>query len=274
MIAYLATWLAGVSIALGAIVLLAITHTSNAPWMLPFRAPAERIARTMPLFALAFLPVAFGLGAVYPWVRDPGAFHEVAAVHHGWLSRGPFLVRSAIVLVTWSVLAELVVRRKASAIALPLILVTATIASFDWILALDPAWVSTAFGLLFLCAAFSGGTATTLLFSRDVPAESRRALSNLLLTGIILWGYVFFGQFLIHWIGDEPKDITWYLVRTHRPWIAVAIAMGALHLAVPFFLLLPRAIKRARGAVTAIAAMVLLGHVCDVMFLVLPGRLR
>jgi hypothetical protein len=92
----------------------------------------------------------------------------------------------------------------------------------------------------------------------------------MLLAAVMMWAYLMFGQLLIQWIADIPREIVWYLRRTHGAWTGVVIATAFLHFGIPFFLLLVRALKRTR-ALAWVAAMVVLGHLLDCALLVLPA---
>ena len=64
---YLAAWLFGTSVALGALLLVMTGHATKASWLVMTRRPMESVAATLPLFALLFVPLVFGLDCVYPW---------------------------------------------------------------------------------------------------------------------------------------------------------------------------------------------------------------
>ena len=60
----------------------------------------------------------------------------------------------------------------------------------------------------------------------------------------MLWAYFSFSQYLIIWSGNLPEEIAWYLHRLQTGWRFVALALVVFHFAVPFLLLLSRAVKR------------------------------
>ncbi len=301
--AYLFAWAAGTAAALGGLVLLAITELAGASWMVPFRRVAEAVASTLPLFALLFVPIALFAQAGYPWAGDPRALSpEVArAIEHkrAWLSIGPFVARSVVYFACWIAFAELLRRasiqqddraqgalfsrrRRLAAASLPVILLTGTSASFDWLMSLDPRWHSTAYGVLFLAGGFDAALAITVLVAirveRDVAshgievrAAHWHALGNLLLAGVLVFAYVAFGQFLIHWIADVPREVEWYLPRREPGWLPVAWALVATFFAIPFAILLARAAKRAPKPLGVAAALVLAGHALAFALLALPS---
>ena len=68
--AYLAAYLFHLGIALGSMVLLLVYHLTGGSWGFLIRRILEAGVRTLPLLALFFLPIAFGIRYLYPW-RNP-----------------------------------------------------------------------------------------------------------------------------------------------------------------------------------------------------------
>jgi hypothetical protein len=94
---------------------------------------------------------------------------------------------------------------------------------------------------------------------------------NLLLTFVLFWTYVSFGQLLIIYSGDLPREIDWYLHRIASSWKVVIAALGLFHFFLPFFLLLFRPVKKHLGALTTMAAIVFGMHLVDMYWLVMPA---
>ena len=79
---------------------------------------------------------------------------------------------------------------------------------------------------------------------RIVVSSHFHDLGNLMLAFVMLWAYFSFSQYLIIWAGNLPHEISWYLHRTETSWRFVGLGLVLFHFAVPFVLLLSRAIKR------------------------------
>jgi hypothetical protein len=295
---YYAGWIAITAASLGALVLIAIAELTSASWMIPMRRPAEALAGVLPVALLGFLPIVLFAPQLFPWARDASTVSpEIAkALAHkrGYLAPFPFVARSALYLVSWTAMAELLrrwsiaqdtatepeaarlaaKRRIGSAIALPWILFSGTFAAFDWLMSLEPEWFSHVYGAIFLV---SGGTAAVALVaamasrSSSVMPAQLHAIGNMLLASVMLWAYLMFGQLLIQWIADIPREIVWYLRRTRGPWTTIVVATALLHFAIPFLFLLIRSLKRT-SALGVIALMVVVGHLLDCALLVLPSQ--
>ena len=97
--AYLDAWLFGTSIAVGALLVVMTGHATKASWMVVTRRPMESVAATLPLFALLFIPLAFGLERVYAWAGHGAVDAALAhAIDHKrvWLSKPFFVARTAL----------------------------------------------------------------------------------------------------------------------------------------------------------------------------------
>jgi hypothetical protein len=88
MFAYITSFAFFLSIALGALFFICFQHVTRAAWSVTSRRMAEVLAMTMPVLAIAFLPIAgnvlMGSGTVYPWAMPHGHHameHAVPAGH-------------------------------------------------------------------------------------------------------------------------------------------------------------------------------------------------
>jgi len=274
MFAWTAAFGLGMATALAAMILVFVFHLAHAQWWLAVRRPLVACAATIPLYVVFFLPIAATLPAV----------HVTSTIEHQriWHERSFFLARSAFYLVTWSILAMLTRRNDARRFAAPGILViafTSLFASFDWLMSLEPDWVSDVYGLTVLSAGAVSAMATVAVAARKtegVTPDHAHAIGRLLLTTILVEGYIAFFQLLIVWLADLPRDVGFFVARSAGSWAIVTGLLVALKLGVPFVLLLSRALKRRAWAVAGIGAWLVVMSALEFAWLVVPssgGRL-
>jgi hypothetical protein len=292
---YLVAWLFAVSIALGGLFFVLLHHAVRAGWSTVVRRLAEHLAATMPLLAVLFVPVAVGLAELYPWARPEAAGDPLLAAKAGWLSPGFFLVRAAVVLGAWSLLAwwfrrrslaqdgsgDPAISRRLKALAPPALIVfglTLTVGAFDWIMSLDPHWYSTIFGVYFFAGSVVAVFATLILLAAAarpagevITAEHRHDLGKLLFAFVVFWAYIAFSQFMLIWYGNLPEETVWYAHRTAPGWEGATVALAAGHFVLPFFFLLSRAVKRRPATLVAGAVWMLAMHYLDLYWLVMPS---
>ncbi len=88
----------------------------------------------------------------------------------------------------------------------------------------------------------------------------------------MLWAYMSFSQFLIIYSGNLTEEIPWYLRRTRGGWQWFAIALIAFQFFGPFFMLLSREAKRKGQSLAVIAVIILIMHLIDTIWLILPAH--
>jgi hypothetical protein len=80
-----------------------------------------------------------------------------------------------------------------------------------------------------------------------------------------------FSQYMLIWVANLPEEIPYILVRTRGAWKPVFVALCLGHFIVPFFILLSRDLKRRPELLAIVAGWMLLMHVVDLCWLVLPS---
>ena len=95
-------------------------------------------------------------------------------------------------------------------------------------------------------------------------------LGNLLLMYVMSWAYIAYTQFLIIWAEDLPHEIAWYLPRIQSSWKWLSLALIALQFAIPFALLLSRAVKRTAYYIGPLSAALLAAQLLYTFYLVAP----
>lgn len=287
---YLFAYAVILTIVLGALVQIMISHLTSARWFNAFRGFALALVATLPVVALFAIPVFVGVHELYVWTSPAALPPELRApVSHkaAWLNTPFFIIRGVMYLAVWVTLGELFRRRSAperrlSAIGAILFGLTLTFAAFDWLMSLEPAWYSTIYGVY----VFAGGILAALAAIAVVAGVACRwndtvrtiitpeqlgALGTLMFTFVIFWAYIAFAQYLIIWIGDIPADSRWYVVRSNGGWGILALVVVAGQFALPFILLLSRAIKRNPNTLALVGLLILVAHVLDIFWLVQPA---
>ena len=108
-----------------------------------------------------------------------------------------------------------------------------SLASFDWMMSLDPEWYSTIYGLIQVVGqglnALAFGVAVLAMLSPREPmnhvvrASNFHDLGKLMLAFVMLYAYFSFSQFLIIWAGNLPEEIPYYLERLRNNWEPVTL---------------------------------------------------
>ena len=296
--AYLAAYLFYLGIALGSLALSMAYHLTGGSWGLMIRRILEAAMRTLPLLALLFLPIAFGVGYLYVWAQPSMvAGSPKLQYQQFYLQPHLFWIRAAVYFVLWIIMAFWLNRwsrqedqtgnprlawksQQLSAFGAVLYGISLHFAAVDWAMSLQPVFHSTIWGPLFasgqLLSALAWALVVLACFVKRPPLDEvaslqvRNDLGSLLLTLLILWAYMAWFQFMLVWIANLPVDVVWYLPRSTPAWKGVMWAIFLLHFVIPFFLLLLRAVKRNSRAVAWIAGLMLFMQLASLYYLVMP----
>jgi hypothetical protein len=295
---YLVGYLFWLGIALGCIGLTMLHHLVGGSWGLVVRRPLEAGGATVPVLALLFLPIAFGISNLYVWARSGGPEGVSTALRAGYLNESLFLLRAAGYFGVWTALAFLLggwssrqdhmsdhrASKRLQRLSGPgtvILFAASSFSAIDWVMSLDAPWASSIFGAMLITgeamATFAmmivvaGILATSRPMSEIATSGRLQDLGNLLLAFVMLWAYVSFCQYLIIWSGNLTEEIPWYLRRTRGGWEWVGLALIVCQFFLPFFLLLIRENKRHPRAILRVSLLILVMHWVDLVWLVIPA---
>jgi hypothetical protein len=276
-LAALTTWLCW---PLGCLALLLVHSLTGGRWGFSTRRCFVRGVRVLPLLLPAIVPLLFVLPRLYPWLHAAVSAHLV----NGFYLNAPFAaVRLIIYLVVWfglSALIEARLRRTEpltgiAPLGLILLGLTASFAAIDSIMALDPHFNSSAFGMINAAETGLMALSVTILatvLSRPVSEAHRNDLGRLLQSLLILWAYLDFMQLLIVWQSDLPNEAAWYLARSAGLWGVLAGLTAIAHFLLPFVVLLVPKLRRSRRGLIATTTLLIVMAVIRGWWLVLPAH--
>jgi len=281
--------------ALGCFGLMTLHHLSRGGWGLMIRRILEAATRTIPLLALAFVPVALGMKTLYIWAR-PGEHQE--GFRAAYLTPAGFLVRAALCFALWSIFSFVLSRmslrhdqtgrssilqrmRLVASGGMVVHVILMTVCAIDWLMSLSPQWSSTIYGFYVIVGQVVSALAFVILVAlflagREPLAGRFRSehfhdYGKLLLAFIMIWAYFAVSQFLIIWSGNLPEETSWYMGRMIGGWKWLSLLLVFTHFVLPFVLLLSRNLKRDRKRLAKVAVFMLAVRWLDLYWLVAPA---
>jgi hypothetical protein len=279
--ALLVTLVLWTGIAQGSVAVVAATDLTSAKWAASVKRELLGAAQLLPFLAVLFL-LLWPQRDLFPWGATPGR----------WLNRPFFFTRNVAVLLATAGMAQLFARRslrggegakRHAVVYLLLFVVSQTLVAFDWVMSLSYPWVSSMFGMFFMVEALYAGLAASglvfLLLDRQRrslhPGAWPRALQDLgrLQFGFsVLWGGLFFAQFMLIWYGNIPEEVGFIAQRVAvSPTRQLSVLFLAACFGVPFFVLLTAAAKRSVRVVGAVSSSILLGLLAEKLLFMLPA---
>jgi hypothetical protein len=295
--AWLVASLGVLTAGLAGLVFVAIQYASSASWGVAFRRVPEALTAAIPVGAAALLALVVFAPHGWSWTRGLPA-HEpaLAGFKQAWLSWPFFAGRAVAYVLIWLAFARAIVghsRRqdedgapshsarntRLSIAFIVAFAVSFSLASFDWIMSLEPEWYSTIFGIYNFAGLFSSGLAAIILLvvwlrrgplAGVVTDEHLHDLGKLLFAFSTFWMYIWFSQYMLIWYANLPEETTYYLARTTGAYELLFVVNMVLNWLVPFLLLLRRGPKRRPELVAKVAVVVLVGRWLDLYMMVVP----
>ena len=285
-----------ITLGLGGALFIALTTVCGAGWSAAFRRVPEAMTGLLPIAGMLMLGAVVSGLPRYGWHHhgegDAGTFW----FKEFWLQPSFLVVRAVGYVVLWIVFARLLVgnsRRqdqqanaspapstRTSILFLFVFAFTISLAGVDWIMALEPLWFSTMWGVY----QFSGlimGTLATMIIACVIlkklgpldgcfRTDHLHDLGKLLIGFSCFWMYIWFSQYMLIWYSNIPEETSYFIPRTQGPWGPVLIGSIVLNWVIPFFVLLPRPCKRSESVMLKIAVVVLIGRWVDLYAMVFP----
>ena len=302
--AYLLAYMAWLGVTLGSMAILMIRHLTGGGWGMVIRRILGAAMRCLPLMAVLFVPILFGLPKLYVWARPLDSIADKHLREHlqeltkTYLTVHGFIIRAAIYLAIWNLLSFLLTKwskeqdsppprdnsprfKAVSGPGLILYAFTISFAAIDWVMSIDPSWISTIYGLLILIGQLLSAMCFAVVVERILV--DYKPMSELLkpdfvhdhgkwmLTFTMVWAYFSFSQWLIIWAGNLPEEITWYMRRLNGGWGFVGLFLVVFQFAVPFVLLLSRPFKRDIRRLVWLAAWILVMRYVDLFWIIEPN---
>jgi hypothetical protein len=284
------------TLSLAGAVFIALQYVSGAHWAVALRRIPEAMARLIPLGGTALLIILFVRPALYSWTTPAADGEPVPAFRAWWLSLPFFRGRAIAFLVAWMLFAIALTRAsirqdsdgavkhtltnsRLSAAFVVLFAFTFWLATYDWIMSLEPRWYSTIFASYNFAGLFLGGLAALTLLVIWLRGKGAIVVSNdhlhdlgkLLFAFSTFWMYLWFSQYMLIWYANIPEETTYFVHRLHGYWASLFILDMVLNWVGPFFALLPRRNKQNPAVLVKVCVVLLAGRWLDLYLMIMPS---
>jgi len=302
--AYLLGFMCWLGVALGSMAILMIRHLTGGGWGMVIRRILGAAMRTLPLLAALFIPVILGIRHLYIWsqplgnIEDKHLREHLEQITQTYLTVNGFIIRAIFYFAVWNLLSFLLTKwskqqdspnapdntgrfKAVSGPGLILYGFTISFAAIDWVMSLDPSWISTIFGLIILIGEVLSAMCFAVVVERIL--FNYKPMSEMLkpdfvhdhgkwmLTFTMVWAYFNFSQWLIIWAGNLPAEITFYLTRINNGWQTIGVILVLFGFVVPFAMLLSRPFKRDIRRLVWLAVWLMLIRYLDLFWIIEPN---
>ena len=287
------------TMALGGALFIALTYITGAGWPVAFRRIPEAMAGLLPIAGAAMLAVLLVRINAYGWHHHGEGSAGTMWFKEMWLTPFFWILRSVVYIGVWTLLARLLIARsrkqdqtgdtaitvgnvRLSALFLIVYAITFSLASIDWIMALEPLWFSTMWGVYNFAGMIQAALALVVLLGLALRRpglplhgvftdEHLHDLGKLLIGFSCFWMYIWFSQYMLIWYTNIPEETSYFITRTQGPWGPIVVVCIVLNWAIPFLALLPKPSKRSASVMLRIAVVVLVGRWVDLYLMVIPS---
>jgi len=292
------------SVAMGGAFFFVIQSISQSGWSSAFQRVSEAMMSYVPVAAVSFLLLWFGMNDLYHWSHNQTMAVDPLLQHKSPFLNVPFFfARMVLYFGLWIIFIRIL--RKISLrsdladpadsngimllfgktelyskIFIFIIAVTFSFSAIDWIMSIDYRWYSTIFALKNLVAAFLHGVSILtlivfILYKRGYfPFFNKYHMHDFaryLFMFSIIWGYFWFAQFMIIWYGNIPDETVYFYTRWHTGWKILFFAEIGLNWFIPFMVLLPVKASRNMTIITIVIIFLIIGQYVDLFVQVIPG---
>ena len=302
--AYLLGFMCWLGVSLGSMAILMIRHLTGGGWGMVIRRILGAAMRTLPLLALLFIPIILGIHKLYIWgqpldqIADKHLSEHLKDITKTYLTTNGFVIRAIFYFAIWNLLSYLLSHwsrqtdragapdntERFKAVAGPGLILygfTISFAAIDWVMSLDPSWISTIFGLVILIGEVLSAMCFAVVVERIL--FNYKPMSEMLspdfvhdhgkwmLTFVMVWAYFNYSQWLIIWAGNLPSEITYYMRRLNGGWGYVGLFIVIFHFAIPFGTLLSRPFKRNIRKLVWLAVWLIMMRYLDLFWIIEPN---
>ncbi len=151
--------------------------------------------------------------------------------------------------------------------------------AWDWLMSIDPHWYSTMYVWYAMVSSLATSIALIILvsvylkkkgFLPEFNDNHLHDLGKFLFATSMLWTYTWFCQFMLYWYANVPEEVNYFFGRFEH-YQETFLPMLILNFLVPLLVLVSSSIKRNYKVVTAMAVLVVIGHIVDYFNMVMPG---
>jgi hypothetical protein len=295
---YLLSYTFLISIAVGALFLVALEYVTNADWSVPFRRIVEIFAGLIPFLAVLVIPLLFSMHDIYHWTHEEVvAQDKILQGKEPYLNIPFFIIRVFVILGIWFLFYFILSRNslkqdstgdqklttiniRLSAVFIPIFAVTISVTAFDWLMSVDPHWFSTIFGVYYfsgtVIAVLAAVTIAAVYFKENgylhkrITNDHLYSLGALMFVFVNFWAYIAFSQYMLIWYADLPEETLWFLQKWEGSWAFFSLFLIFIHFLVPYILLLSQPAKMDPKRLKIAAYILLFAHFFDLYWLVMP----
>ncbi|MGM0565899.1 MAG: hypothetical protein ACQESX_03975 [Bacteroidota bacterium] len=286
------------TLSIGAVMFYSIQFITQSSWSALFQRVPLSLGAFIPVAAVLMLVLYFGLPDIYEWAI-PGITESDKLIAH----KSPFLnvpffmgrmvLYFALFVSVWWLLKKYAFRedrqgdlnsfQKSSHYSIVFVFLAViffSFASMDWIMTIDSHWYSTIFGFRTMITSMYYAVALIVLiifflnsmgYFPEMNKAHRHDLARYLFRFSIVWGYLWFMQFLIIWYANIPEATVYYMPRFLGEGSFLFYTEFIINFAIPFLVLISDDFGRRKAVLISMSILLLAGLWIMLYLQIMPG---
>jgi hypothetical protein len=287
-----------ITISIGALMFYGVQFITASSWSAMFLRIPLAAGAFLPAGLILMLLIYFGLNHIYEWSL-PGITETDKLIAHKapFLNVPFFMIRILVYFALW--LPLLFYLRKLAAkedlqgstdlylktahyakVFIFITVLSFSMAAVDWIMTIDAHWYSTIFGFRAMVTSMYYGSAIIILllfylrslgYFPQLNEGHRHDLARYLFRFSIVFGYLWFMQFLILWYANIPELTVYYKPRFLGEWKVLFYLEPLINFAIPFIIVMSDDLGRKKPVMIAISGLLVIGLWISLFLQIMPG---
>ncbi len=290
------------SLALGALFFIAIQYVTESGWSAMFKRVPGAMAFFIPVAFIIMLALFGGMQHIYEWAESGIAERDELIAHKlPYLNIPFFYIRVVVLFGLWIVLLFTMRRlslrednaeddegrikwfnknKHYSRIFIFVFALTFSVAAFDWIMSVDSHWFSALFGIRAIISSLYYAVAVIILiitglsrygYFENMNRYHMNDFARYMFRLSIVWGYLWFMQYLIIWYANIPETTFYYVYRVNEPYTGLFYINLIINWLIPFIVLMPDGFARKKQVLVPVSILLLAGFYISLFLQVVPG---
>ena len=288
------------SLALSGGLILSIAYVAGGSWIAPIKRFAQAVSGYIPFAFVTMIILLFGIHSLYEWSHaDVVAKDELLMKKAPFLNQTWFIIRQFIYFIPWILITRTLLNKsnmenahgkdllsknyhlvKWACIYLIFFAFSYTLASYDYLMSLEPHWFSTIFAPYHFSGSFVNGLCIITLAAiilekkgiiKHMTDDNFHDLAKFIFGFSTFWAYMWLSQFLLIWYANIPEETAFYHLRMNHSWEKLFYFNFFINWITPFFVLIARNAKRSRNVLAAVCVILICGHWLDIYLSTAPA---
>jgi hypothetical protein len=287
-----------VSLAVGAAFFGAIQYITQSGWSAAFKRIPEAMASYIPVAAVFFLLLYFGMHSLFHWSHEGiTETDSIVAKKAPYLNIPFFFIRVFIFFALWTIMARILrklslkedaeggmnnfyLSEKYSKIFIFIIAISFSLFAIDMLMSLESHWFSALFAAKSFIAAFLHAS-TIIAFIvivlnklghlKMLNRSHLHDYSRYIFMLAIIWGYFNFAEFMLIWYANIPEETMFFVKRTQSVFNVLFYANIVINWGIPFLMLMPRMTSRSRVFLLPVIVVLIIGQYTELYYYIWPA---